>query len=142
MRDDLVYLDYNATTPVDPRVAAVIFKCMNEEFGNPSSTHAYGESAHVALERARGQIASLIGASAAEIVFTGSGSEADALAIRGAFLAAFIDGRPHSHMITQVTEHPAVLAACKELEDLHGVSSPIYPLTNSDELIPETLKRQ
>ena len=118
----LLYLDYNATTPVDPRVASVIFKCMNEEFGNPSSTHAYGESAHAALERARGQIASLIGASASEIVFTGSGSEADALAIRGVFLAARIDGRPHSHMITQVTEHPAVLAACRELTDFHGVS--------------------
>jgi cysteine desulfurase len=118
----LIYLDYNATTPVDPRVASVIFKCMNEEFGNPSSTHAYGESAHAALERARGQIASLIGATAAEIVFTGSGSEADALAIRGAFLAARVDGRPRSHMVTQVTEHPAVLAACRELEDLHGVS--------------------
>jgi cysteine desulfurase len=118
----LIYLDYNATTPVDPRVASVIYKSMIEEFGNPSSTHAYGESAHAALERARGQIASLIGASATEIVFTGSGSEADALAIRGAFLAARIDGRPHSHMITQVTEHPAVLSACRELEDIHGVS--------------------
>lgn len=118
----LIYLDYNATTPVDPRVASVIFKCLNEEFGNPSSTHAYGERARTVLERARGQIASLIGASASEIVFTGSGSEADALAIRGAFLAAMIAGRPHSHMITQITEHPAVLAACRELEDLHDVS--------------------
>jgi len=111
MRDDLIYLDYNATTPVDPRVASVIFECMNEEFGNPSSTHVYGESAHAALERARSQIASLIGASTAEIVFTGSGSEADALAIRGAYLSARAESRSHSHMITQVTEHPAVLAA-------------------------------
>jgi cysteine desulfurase len=124
----LIYLDYNATTPVDPRVASVIFKCMNEEFGNPSSTHAYGQSAHAALERARSQIASLIGASASEIVFTGSGSEADALAIRGAFLAARVGGRPHLHIITQVTEHPAVLAACRELEDLHGVSVTYLPV--------------
>jgi cysteine desulfurase len=136
----LIYLDYNATTPVDPRVASVIFECMNEEFGNPSSTHAYGESAHAALERARGQIASLIGASAAEIVFTGSGSEADALAIRGAFLAARIDGRPHSHMITQVTEHPAVLAACEELADLHGVSVTYLPVDEFGRVDPREVE--
>jgi cysteine desulfurase len=128
MSEDLIYLDYNATTPVDPRVAIVIFDCMNAEFGNPSSTHAFGESAHAILERARSQIASLIGASATEIVFTGTGSEADALAIKGAFLAARADGRPHSHMITQVTEHPAVLAACRELEDLHGVQVTYLPV--------------
>jgi cysteine desulfurase len=136
----LIYLDYNATTPVDPRVASVIFECMNEEFGNPSSTHAYGESAHAALARARGQIASLIGASAAEIVFTGSGSEADALAIRGVFLAARIDGRPHSHMITQVTEHPAVLAACEELADLHGVSVTYLPVDEFGRVDPREVE--
>ena len=140
MRDDLVYLDYNATTPVDPRVAAVIFKCMNEEFGNPSSTHAYGESAHVALERARGQIASLIGASAAEIVFTGSGSEADALAIRGAYLSARAEGCSHSHLITQVTEHPAVLAACRELEELHGVDVTYLPVDEFGQVDPNDVE--
>ena len=140
MRDDLVYLDYNATTPVDPRVAAVIFTCMNEEFGNPSSTHAYGESAHVALERARGQIASLIGASAAEIVFTGSGSEADALAIRGAYLSARAEGCSHSHLITQVTEHPAVLAACRELEELHGVDVTYLPVDEFGRVDPRDVE--
>ena len=117
-----IYLDYNATTPVDQRVTAAISQFMGVEFGNPSSTHAFGQVANVALQRAREQIAALVGASASEIVFTGSGSEADALAIRGAFLAARADGRPRTHMITQVTEHPAVLAACRELEDLHGVA--------------------
>lgn len=128
MKDDLIYLDYNATTPVDSRVASVINECMIEEFGNPSSTHAYGVSAHAALERARGRIASLIGAAPEEIVFTGSGSEADALAIRGTYLSARAEGRPHSHLITQVTEHPAVLAACHELEALHGIDVTYLPV--------------
>lgn len=141
MRDDLIYLDYNATTPVDPRVASVIFKCMNEEFGNPSSTHAYGESAHATLERARSQIASLLGASVAEIVFTGSGSEADALAIRGAYLSARAESRSHSHMITQVTEHPAVLAACRELEELHGVDVTYLPVDEFGQVDPNDVEK-
>ena len=140
MRDDLIYLDYNATTPVDPRVAAVIFECMNEEFGNPSSTHAYGESAHAVLEKARSQIASLIGAFATEIVFTGSGSEADALAIRGAYLSARAEGRSHSHLITQVTEHPAVLAACRELEELHGVDVTYLPVDEFGQVDPNDVE--
>lgn len=141
MRDDLIYLDYNATTPVDPRVVSVIFEGMKEEFGNPSSTHAYGESAHAALERARGQVASLIGASTAEIVFTGSGSEADALAIRGAYLSARAENRSHSHMITQVTEHPAVLAACRELEDLYGVDVTYLPVDKYGRVEPVQVER-
>lgn len=141
MKNDPIYLDYNATTPVDPQVAAAIFECMNEEFGNPSSTHAYGESAHAALERARGQVASLIGASRAEIVFTGSGSEADALAIRGTFMSALADGRPHMHMITQVTEHAAVLAACRELEEIHGVSVTYLPVDECGRVDPSEVEK-
>ena len=141
MKEELIYLDYNATTPVDPRVATVIFDSMNEEFGNPSSTHAYGQSAHAALERARGQLASLIGASSTEIVFTGSGSEADALAIRGTFLSALADGRPHLHMITQVTEHPAVLAACRELEELHGVAVTYLPVDEFGKVDPGAVEK-
>ncbi len=141
MKEELIYLDYNATTPVDPRVATVIFDSMNEEFGNPSSTHAYGQSAHAALERARGQLASLIGASSTEIVFTGSGSEADALAIRGTFLSALADGRPHLHMITQVTEHPAVLAACRELEELHGVAVTYLPVDEFGKVNPGAVEK-
>lgn len=123
-----IYLDYNATTPVDQQVAAVISEFIDREFGNPSSTHAYGEAANKALQRARSQVSALIGAGAAEIVFTGSGSEADALAIRGAYLSARAEGRPHSHLITQVTEHPAVLAACRELEELHRVAVTYLPV--------------
>ena len=113
------YLDYNATTPVDPAVVEAMTPYLTREFGNPSSSHVYGAAAHGALERARGQVARLIRADPDTLVFTGSGSEADALAIRGAVLAAPAGRR--RHVITQTTEHPAVLAACAELEALHGV---------------------
>jgi cysteine desulfurase len=141
MRDDLIYLDYNATTPVDLRVSSVITKCMNEEFGNPSSSHAYGASAHLALEEARSQISSLIGANTSEIVFTGSGSESDALAIRGAVLFAKVQGHLHPHVITQVTEHPAVLAACRELEELHGVDVTYLPVDEFGRVDPAAVER-
>ena len=141
LRSDLIYLDYNATTPVDPRVAAVIFDCLNVEFGNPSSTHAFGESALAILEQARNQIASLIGAKNSEIIFTASGSEADALAIRGAYLSARAESRSHSHMITQVTEHPAVLAACRELEDIHGVAVTYLPVDKFGRVDPNDVEK-
>ena len=114
-----VYLDYNATTPIDPAVVDAMTPYLTREFGNPSSSHAYGAAAHAALEQARDQIAELIRVNPDSIVFTGSGSEADALAIRGAVLA--VPPSRRRHVITQATEHPAVLAACAELEVIHGV---------------------
>lgn len=115
-----IYLDYNATTPIDPVVVEAMTPYLIEEFGNPSSSHAYGAAAQIGPSGARHQVAELIGAADDTMVFTGSGSEADALAIRGAVLGA--TPRPRRHVITQVTEHPAVLAACRELEELHDVS--------------------
>lgn len=120
LRGRPIYLDYNATTPVDPAVVEVMTPYLTREFGNPSSSHTYGAAAHAGLDMARRQVAQLIAAPAETVVFTGSGSEADALAIRGAVLAARSGGR--RHVVTQVTEHPAVLAACRELEQLHGVA--------------------
>jgi cysteine desulfurase len=112
-----IYLDYNATTPVDPDVATAMQPYLTSWFGNPSSAHAYAAEPRQALARARSNIAALLGAGSGQIVFTGSGSEADNLAIRGTVLAATTN-RPH--VITQVTEHPAVLEACHALERLHG----------------------
>jgi len=123
-----IYLDYNATTPVDPRVVAAMLPFLTAEFGSPSSAHAYGQAPRDALTRARRQVAALIGASGEEIVFTGSGSEADALAIRGAVLAALATDRDHVHLVTQVTEHPAVLAACRELQRWYGVEVTYLPV--------------
>lgn len=95
LADRPVYLDYNATTPIDPRVAEAMRPALMQVFGNPSSAHAYGPPARAALDHARAQVAALIGAgdpngsgNEGRIVFTGSGSEADALAIRGTVLAA------------------------------------------------------
>lgn len=131
-----VYLDYNATTPVDPRVLAAMHAALTTDFGNPSSAHAYATGPRLLLARARAQVAALIGAAPAEIVFTASGSEADALAIRGAVLAraATVPGRPH--VITQVTEHPAVLAACQQLQRWYDVDVTYLPVDHLGRLDP------
>ena len=131
-----VYLDHNATTPVDPRVLDVIQAALTTGFGNPSSTHTYGEAPRRLLAPARAQVAALIGASAGEVVFTASGSESDALAIRGAVLAraAAVTGRPH--VITQVTEHPAVLAACRYLSLWHDVDVTYLPVDRHGRVDP------
>lgn len=131
-----VYLDYNSTTPVDPRVAEAMRPYLAHWFGNPSSRHAYGAEPQRALSYARGQVAALIGADAGEIVFTGSGSEADNLALRGAVLAAKTD-RPH--VITQVTEHPAVLETCHALERLHGAELTYLPVDGDGLVDPAAL---
>ncbi|APU43324.1 hypothetical protein BSL84_29715 [Streptomyces sp. TN58] len=95
-----VYLDYNAITPVDPRVAEAMLPHLTGFFGNPSSSHPYGTEPQQALAKARAQVAAPIGADADGTVFTSSGSEADLLAIRGAVLAS---GRPRPHMPTAST---------------------------------------
>src|SRR5215813_1691030 len=97
-----IYLDYNATTPVDPRVVESMLPYLTTHFGNPSSSHHYAEQPRRALATARRQVAGLIGAAADEIVFSGSGSEADTLAIHGTVMA---HRRPSDvQVITQVTE--------------------------------------
>ncbi|ONF74402.1 cysteine desulfurase family protein [Amycolatopsis keratiniphila] len=134
--DRPVYLDYNATTPVDPRVAERMLPYLTEYFGNPSSGHAFAGTPKAALEQARRQVASLIGAGAGEIVFTASGSEANLLAVRGAVLAS---GRPHPHVITQVTEHPATLQTCDALERLHGARITRLPVDTDGRVDPAGL---
>ncbi|MEU9352565.1 cysteine desulfurase family protein [Streptomyces griseoloalbus] len=126
-----VYLDYNATTPVDPRVAEAMWPYLTDFFGNPSSSHPFSQEPRRALAAARAQVADLIGAGPGEIAFTGSGSEADLLALRGAVLAS---GRPHPHVVTQATEHPAVLRTCRALERLHGARVTVLPV-GSDGLV-------
>ncbi|MFF7901730.1 cysteine desulfurase family protein [Streptomyces sp. NPDC088817] len=125
LTDGPVYLDYNATTPVDPRVVEALLPHLTDHFGNPSSIHFYGGEPRRALAAARAQVAELIGARPGEIVFTASGSEADLLALRGAALAA---ARTRPHIITQATEHPANLATCQALERLHQARITVLPV--------------
>jgi cysteine desulfurase len=120
-----IYLDYNATTPVDPQVVAAMLPYLQTHFGNPSSAHAYGRSAHEAVAQARGQVSDLLGCAPDEIIFTGGGSESDNLAIRGLALGP---SRRKKHLITQATEHPAVLNACAALRRLHDFEITILPV--------------
>jgi cysteine desulfurase len=107
-----IYLDYNATTPVAPEVLEAMLPYLREEFGNPSSTHPYGRRARQAVERAREQVAALVGARPEELFFTGSGTEANNLAIRG-----LAEARPERrHILTSTVEHPATTLPCRHLE--------------------------
>lgn len=111
-----IYLDYSATTPVDPRVAEKMMQYLTLDgvFGNPASrSHAFGWAAEEAIEEARAQVAALINADAKEIVWTSGATESDNLAIKG---AAHFNGRRGKHIITVKTEHKAVLDTCRQLE--------------------------
>jgi cysteine desulfurase len=109
-----VYLDYSATTPVDPRVAQKMIPYLTEMFGNPASrSHPYGWTAEQAVEEAREHVAALLGADPREIVWTSGATEGNNLAIKGAAMFYKDKGR---HLITQKTEHKATLDTCRELE--------------------------
>lgn len=109
-----IYLDYHATTPVDPRVLDAMLPYFTERFGNPASRqHAYGWDAQKAVDTARAQVAALIGATPGEIVFTSGASESNNLAIKGAAYCLREKGR---HLITAATEHKSVLDSCKKLQ--------------------------
>lgn len=108
-----IYLDHNATTPLDHQVADRMAQAMREIWGNASSVHHFGQQAKAALDEARGRVAALLGAEAPEIVFTAGGTEGDNLAIRGAAEALEPSGR--KHLITTAIEHEAVLNTMKSL---------------------------
>lgn len=127
-RDGPIYLDHNATTPVDPRVLEAMLPYLHTHFGNPSSAHPYASAPKQAIARARAQVAELVGANPDEITFVGSGSEADATAVRGVVIAALTAGVQRPHVITQTTEHPAVLAACRYAERFHGAEITVIPV--------------
>ncbi|MFI5613144.1 cysteine desulfurase family protein [Amycolatopsis sp. NPDC051903] len=129
-----VYLDYNATTPVDPRVVEVVAPFWTRAFGNPSSEHAYGAEPRRALAGARAQVAEFLGAREDEVVFTASGSEANLLALRGAVLAA------GARLVVQATEHPAVLETAQALARLHGTRVTVLPVDHSGLVDPESLE--
>jgi cysteine desulfurase len=108
-----IYLDYNATTPVDKEVLQVLHPFLNEYFGNPSSVHSFGVETKIAVENARKQVAALINCQPHEIIFTSGGTESNNFAIKG---YAFAHEQQGKHIITSAIEHPAVTEVCRYLE--------------------------
>ena len=109
-----IYLDHNATTPVDPRVVEAMLPALAGRFGNPSSLHWFGQQARAALDEARGEVADLIGAAPGEIVFTGSGTEADNIALQG---IAGVAREPRRKLLYSAIEHHAVLHTARALAE-------------------------
>jgi len=131
----MIYLDYNATTPIDPAVAAAMRPFIDEHFGNPSSAHAIGRVAREALDKARASVAGLIGAAQAEIIFTSGGTESSNMAIRGAAHA----GRGQ-HIITTVVEHPATLRPIETLER-DGITCTVLPVDGDGLVDPDAVRK-
>jgi cysteine desulfurase len=126
---DPVYLDYQATTPTDPRVVAAMLPYFTEKFGNPHSTsHRFGREAAAAVEQARGEVAALIGAEPREIVFTSGATESNNAALKGAMRFLRDERRAEKdHVVTASTEHKCVLETCHQLER-EGFSVTILPV--------------
>lgn len=150
-----IYLDYSATTPVDPRVADAIDRAMKELWGNPSSSHVHGKAAHAAVETARAQVAALIGAEPDEIVFTGGGSEASNLALKGSCLRPrptfswrnltnwLLHGNQHvsDHaVIVSAVEHPATAVPAEFLRRL-GATVRVLPVDRFGQIDPADVGR-
>jgi cysteine desulfurase len=132
-----IYFDNSATTALDPQVTAAMLPFVAEVYGNPSSLHRAGREARAAVDAARQQTADLLGATSAEIIFTGSGTEADNLALVGAVEAA--DPRVF-HIITSSIEHPAVLETCRQLEG-RGVAVTYLPVGGDGLVDPDDLQK-
>ena len=110
-----IYLDYNATTPVDPSVIEAMMPYLTTHYGNPSSAHSLGRAAKESIEDARAKISALVGCDPGELVFTGGGTESSNMAIKGIMLAG---GQPGGHMITSAIEHPATTVPAHYVEKM------------------------
>lgn len=131
-----VYLDHNATTPVDPGVARAMLPFLTEHFGNPSSAHAFGRAPARAVSRAREQVAALFGCRPSEIVFTSGGTEANNHAILG---VARANRRRGNHVVTSAVEHPAVLAVCDRLRE-DGFAVTVVPVDRHGRVSPSDVE--
>jgi cysteine desulfurase len=135
------YLDYNATTPVDPAVLEAMLPYFAEHFGNAGSVHSPGQRARAAVDAARESVAALLGAKPNEIVFTSGGTEADNLALFGAVAAST---KPRKHVITTSIEHHAILHSCEELER-QGIETTVVPVRRGPDsqgmVDPEEIRR-
>ena len=134
MGSPMIYLDYNATTPLAPEVFAAMRPYLERHFGNPSSIHAEGREARAAIDESRDRLARLLGAKPHELVFTGGGTEADNLAVLGLARSRAAHGR---HVITCTTEHHAVLQACEHLQKREGFRVTWLPVDRAGRVAPE-----
>ncbi|MDZ7261755.1 MAG: selenide, water dikinase SelD [candidate division KSB1 bacterium] len=132
-----IYLDHNATTPIAPEVAEAMMPYLQEHFGNPSSSHWYGVQARKAVEKARSQVAALLGCHPDEVVFTSGGTESNNFAIKG---VAETYQNKGNHIITSQVEHPAVINVCKYLEG-KGFRVTYLPVDEYGLVAPETVER-
>jgi cysteine desulfurase len=132
-----IYLDYNASTPIEPTVAAAMKPFLEDHYGNPSSGHWAATTAKTALETARGQVAALLGCHNDEIVFTSGGSEANNLALKGVYFSLREKG---NHIITTRIEHPAIIEPCRFLERL-GARVTHLPVDGTGRVDPDELRR-
>lgn len=134
-----IYLDYNATTPLDPKVFAVMKPFFEDQFGNASSnSHSYGWQANMAVEKARKQVAELIGADKKEIFFTSGATESNNLAIQG--LVRGLRGKK-IHIITAQTEHKAVLEVCEFMSELENVEVTYLPVNQYGQVSAEQVEQ-
>jgi len=134
-----LYFDYNATTPIDPVVFQAMLPYLQEQFGNPSSNHAYGREARQAVDRAREQLAALVNASPEEIIFTSNGTEASNLGIKGWVGPLLKSNIRPPQIITSAIEHPATLKPCQHLE-LLGCKLTLLPVDRYGVVSLESLK--
>ena len=135
--NNVIYLDYNATTPIAPEVRTAMYPFIETHFGNPSSDHAYGHITASAVANAREQVAALLSCAPEEIIFTGGGSESDNMALLGRVWAS---GTSNPHIITSVVEHPAILATCHFLER-QGVAVDYVPVNGFGRVDPNDVRR-
>ena len=115
MADTPIYLDYNATTPTDPRVADAMEPYLRDHFGNPSSGHIWGQRTREGVDRARNQVATLLQATSENVIFTSGGTESNNHAILGAARLAQLARPGVGHIVTSAVEHPAISAVCEHL---------------------------
>jgi cysteine desulfurase len=134
-----IYLDYAATTPLDPRVAQAMLPYFSTKFGNPSSIHAFGQQADAALEVSRQSVAQVLNCSQDEIIFTSGGSESDNLALRG---VAFAERkrRNASHLLVSAIEHPAISRTAEQLAHEFGFEMEILPVDENGRVDPDVLR--
>src|SRR5512139_236730 len=136
----MIYLDYSATTPVDPRVLAAMAPYFTGTFGNPSSVHRYGQVAEAAVESARETVASILNCRPDEVIFTSCGSESDNLALRGAAYA-MREKSGAKWILAARVEHPAVTKTMKNLEKYEGFLAEWLDVDEHGRVMPETVSK-